>query len=67
MKDFTIEQGLQVQTRQLNEWKSLLKSKVFEKLKKEVIKDNHLAKDGFDIVRGNSIDNILINKVLRGL
>ena len=67
MKDFTIEQGLQVQTRQLNEWKSLLKSKVFEKLKKEVIKDNHLAKDGFDIVRGNSIDNILFNKVLRGL
>ena len=67
MKDFTIEQGLQVQTIQLNEWKSLLKSKVFEKLKKEVTKDNHLAKDGFDIVRGNSIDNILINKVLRGL
>ena len=67
MKDFTIEQGLQVQTRQLNEWKSLLKSKVFEKLKKEVTKDNHLAKDGFDIVRGNSIDNILFNKVLRGL
>ena len=67
MEDFTIEQGLQVQTIQLNEWKSLLKSKVFEKLKKEVTKDNHLAKDGFDIVRGNSIDNILINKVLRGL
>ena len=67
MEDFTIEQGLQVQTIQLNEWKSLLKSKVFEKLKKEVTKDNHLAKDGFDIVRGNSIDNILFNKVLRGL
>ena len=67
MENFTIEQGLQVQTIQLNEWKSLLKSKVFEKLKKEVTKDNHLAKDGFDIVRGNSIDNILINKVLRGL
>ena len=67
MEDFTIEQGLQVQTIQLNKWKSLLKSKVFEKLKKEVTKDNHLAKDGFDIVRGNSIDNILINKVLRGL
>lgn len=67
MQEFTIEQGLQVQTRQLNEWKILLKSKVFEKLKKEVTKDNHLAKDGFDIVRGNSMDAILFNKVLRGL
>ena len=67
MQELTIEQGLQVQIRQLTEWKVLLKSKVFEKLKQEVTKNNYLAESGNDIVRGSSMDNILFNKILRGL
>lgn len=64
---FTIEQGIAVQQRHLKEWQQLLKSNVFKLLKKEVEKSNHLAKDGFSVVRGNTIDNILFNVVLKQL
>lgn len=67
MENFTVKQGLAVQKRQLKDWEQLLKSEVFLILKTMVENANIGAKDGYEIVRGNSIDSLLFNVVLRGL
>lgn len=65
MEDFTITKAKAVQERQLNEWKKLLKPKVFEVLKLAVENASAKATDGYGIARGNTIDNILRNVVYK--
>lgn len=66
MSKFTLEQGLAIQRQQLEQWKVLLKPKVFDLLKSMVEHENEsLTKnsDGYDVCRGNNIDVILLNEV----
>jgi hypothetical protein len=63
--NFTKENGISIQTQHLNEWKSVLSAIAYEKLFNLVTKSNKKAYDGFDIVRGNEIDEILRNKIIK--
>lgn len=62
--NFTLEQGLEVQRKQLDEFKSVLTVGAFAALEREATKDNHKATDGFDVVRGNQLDEALHNVVM---
>ena len=61
---FTKQLGIQVQTEQLNAWKSVLLPHLFEKLQILVTKDNDDAVNGFDILRGTEIDNLVHNELM---
>lgn len=61
--NFTRENGIKIQTDQLQIWESVLKEEAFIKLQKEVQSTNGEAEDGFDICRGEEIDNILIRQI----
>ncbi len=67
MATFTVKEGIEVQQRHLEDWKLLLKPKAYKLLEAEVIKDNNRAENGYEIVRGVGIDNILANYVLKSL
>jgi hypothetical protein len=56
-----VEEGVEIQTNQLQKWEQLLKPEIYEWLEKRVTKDNHLAKNGYDIVRGIDISNLVEN------
>lgn len=60
-RDFTIQQGIEVQTQQLSEWKQLLKDEVYIAVEIYATKDNHLAKTGDDICRGVSMTDMVHN------
>jgi hypothetical protein len=61
---FTKELGIQVQTEQLNAWKSVLLPHLFEKLRVLATKDNDDAVNGYDILRGTEIDNLVHNELM---
>ena len=62
--NFTKEEGIKIQKKQLEEWRGVMAAKPFDLLTKLVTKNNHKAFDGFDIVRGTDIDMIIQNKVI---
>lgn len=62
--NFTKEQGLTIQEKQLKEFKSVLILKAYELLEQEVKSSNDQAIDGFDVTRGDQITSILINNVI---
>lgn len=62
--NFTKEEGLMVQARQLKEFKAILTEPAFEVLEKLVTVKNKDAYDGFDLIRGEQIDEILHNQVI---
>ena len=55
-RPFNAEAGIEVQTEQLNKWKTVLKPEVFVELQKFAVKDNDKAKTGYDVVRGVNLD-----------
>jgi hypothetical protein len=61
LENFTVELGIEVQTRQLKQWKKLLKKSVFEDLKIWATSTNSEAIDGTYIRRGNDLDNYIGN------
>lgn len=61
--NFTIEQGIKIQTDQLNEFKCVLIPEAYTMLQSFVVAKNESALDGFDIVRGVDMYNILSNDV----
>ena len=61
MEKFTINQAINIQTEHLNQWKEILKPKVYEDLVKYATKDNLLAKDGFGIKRGTTLTTFISN------
>jgi hypothetical protein len=65
--DFTVEAGLNIQSAQLNRWKSILKPHLFKKLHNHFINQNSIAtyKTGYDIPRGSSIDNWVSNNLMK--
>ena len=60
-KEFTVEDGIRVQTNDLERWEKVLKPEVFEDLKKWVTKKNHLATNGYGICRGTYLANFVEN------
>lgn len=58
---FTVEKGIEIQTRQLNEWKKILKKGVYEELVKYATEKNHEAKNGWEIRRGSDLNNFVAN------
>lgn len=62
---FTKELAIQIQTEQLNAWKSVLLPHLFEKLQVLVTKDNDSVTNGYDILRGTQIDNLVHNELMK--
>ena len=62
-KEFTIENGIEIQSMQLAGWKELLKDEVFEDLKTWATENNHLKTNGYAIVRGTDLDNYIANYI----
>ena len=63
-KAFTIELGLEIQAKQLAEWKSILLPEVYEALYEYATRKNHEAKLGYDVRRGTDLDNYIGNYML---
>lgn len=61
--ELTIETAIQIQTEQLNRWKVVLSALAFEQLVDIVTKDNAKAKSGYDIVRGDTMYEIIMNRI----
>ena len=59
--ELTVEEGIAIQNEQLQKWKQLLKEDVYNWLEKKVTKENHLAKNGYQIVRGCYISDYVEN------
>lgn len=65
--EFTIEDGLKVQARNLEFWKTVLRKKYYDKLVSEVNEaqnERPLMINGFDVVRGSDISCIVQNILL---
>jgi hypothetical protein len=57
--DFFKEDGIKIQTGQLECWKKVLKPEVFERLKAFAVQNNDQAEDGWDIIRGQQLDSFV--------
>jgi hypothetical protein len=55
--DFTVKQAIEIQTRQLERWKLIIKPEIFEIIKDSITQSNIDAKTGFDVKRGSDIDD----------
>lgn len=60
-QEFTIANGISVQTRSLNMWKALLKPEVYQQVEEWALAENNKAKTGYDIKRGQDIDTYILN------
>lgn len=58
---FSIHDGLTLQSRDLAQWKKVLTAEAYAFVFAETTKNNTNAKDGYDILRGNSIHEIIGN------
>ena len=61
---FTLKKGLEVQHKQLMEWKEKLNDECYAHLAAAVEKDNNMLKDtctGYDVMRGSDLDMIVAN------
>jgi hypothetical protein len=62
--EFTVEDGIKVQTEQLEGWKKILRPAVYNELRKWATKYNDKAHNGYDIARGITLDNFIGNYML---
>lgn len=53
---FTVQDGIDVQTKQLEQWAKVLKPEIHESLVIHATAKNHLAVDGYQIARGGKLD-----------
>jgi hypothetical protein len=61
LEDLSIEKGIEIQTSQLEKWGTLLKEEVYNDLKTWATSTNNEAKTGYNIKRGNDLDNYIGN------
>lgn len=54
-QEFTVEDGITIQTEQLERWKAVLLPEVYTALEEYTTRDNNKAKSGYDICRGTDI------------
>lgn len=57
--ELTIEAGIAIQSQQLARWASVLNAEAFAALFIAATKDNHKARTGYDICRGDSLTGII--------
>ena len=62
--NFTKEDGLAIQAQHLKEFKSVMSAPAYARLEQFVTASNKDAYDGFDLIRGEQIDEILHNQVI---
>lgn len=62
--NFTKQQGIDIQAKHLREYRSVMSAAAFDLLQAMVTVNNDQAYDGFDIIRGAEIDQILHNDVI---
>lgn len=62
--NFAKQQGIDIQTKHLREYRSVMSAAAFDVLQAIVTMNNDQAYDGFDVIRGNEIDKILHNDVI---
>ena len=65
IKTLSTEDGIRIQTEQLEGFKRILKPEAFELLRKLATTRNNVAENGYDVLRGTDLDNILHNQVMR--
>jgi len=63
-KEFTVEDGIEIQAEQLAGWKLILIPEVYEALEEYALRNNHKAQSGRDICRGVDLDNYIGNYML---
>lgn len=61
MGEFTVQEGINIQTTHLNKWKEILKTDVFLALSLYAVRDNSYAENGYHIKRGESLSNFVTN------
>jgi hypothetical protein len=66
-RPFTVELGIEVQNDHLEEYKTILNSKTYKALVKFATKDNHKAKDGYQICRGNDLTCFINNLAIQNV
>lgn len=59
--DYTVQRGIETQSRNLQRWQTILKPSVYEALKKYATENNETATDGYDIRRGFELSNWVDN------
>lgn len=64
MREFTIEDAINIQTEQLALWEKHLVASTFNAIKARTIRDNDKARSVSDIKRGSDIDNFIGNFML---
>lgn len=60
-KEFTVEEGIAVQTENLNAWKLVLKEEIYLRVEKWSKETNDQAKNGYQIRRGGDISCYINN------
>jgi hypothetical protein len=63
-KEFTVEDGIEIQAEQLAGWKLILIPEVYEALEEYTLRNNHKAQSGRDVCRGVDLDNYIGNYML---
>jgi hypothetical protein len=63
-KEFTVEEGLNIQAEQLAGWKKILIPEVYDSLEEYITRENHLATTGNDVRRGVDLDSYIGNYML---
>ena len=63
----TVEQGIKIQQEHLQQWKTVLKPEVYDKLEKWATLTNNEARTGYEIRRGTDLSNYVQNLSLFGL
>ena len=64
-QEFTLEQGLEIQSSQLKEWQKIMKPEIYNKLRVYIETSNNTAKTGNDVLRGYSIQNWISNNLMK--
>lgn len=59
--NFTVADGIIIQTSQLQRWEKLLKPEVFKRVARAARRNNSKAKNGYEICRGTQIEEIILN------
>ena len=57
----TVEQGIKIQQEHLQQWKTVLKPEVYDKLEKWALLTNNEARTGYEIRRGTDLSNYVQN------
>lgn len=63
----TVEQGIKIQQEHLQQWETVLKPEVYDKLEKWATSTNNEARTGYEIRRGTDLSSYIQNIALFGL